>query len=380
MKTTNAKAKACPTPAGPATEKEVEKTQPKRQTSARRPKKLVHADPVKMAVHGDESPLAERDVEYCPPKLQDRAYESSDFPDNCLDYTALRPENLKKGISRAYRHLVDENGLSRIEREAEEGYQRSARECDTAVLKMMEEDWTVGDVPETFRPQRNKTKPSLPQVVPPTASRKPPSDVKKPHSQSLKGPGTLVSKRAASALALPSQPAALPAKTSKPPVPKLPFLSSRPKPTPAPSNASTMRQAVAVAASRSTIGYTKGRSASAGILSHKASSGPPAAPRAERTLQRSVSTASSASTASDVTITPARFFARESELELEREWRQPSFLKAFEQLDDNGEEGEGEEEEGRLGGALAECLRREDEEDEGFVMKLGGGGDEHGGA
>jgi hypothetical protein len=55
MKTTNAKAKVFQTPAGPAPEKELEKTQPKPQTSARRPKKLIHADAVKLEIHGDES-------------------------------------------------------------------------------------------------------------------------------------------------------------------------------------------------------------------------------------------------------------------------------------------------------------------------------------
>lgn len=66
------------------------------------------------------------------------------------------------------------------------------------------------------------------------------------------------------------------------------------------------------------------------------------------------------STGSDVTITPARF-AKESE----QESRSPSFLKAFDGPDE-------EDVERGLGGGLAECLRRSDEEDDEFVMTLGG--------
>ncbi|CAL3963113.1 hypothetical protein PZA11_000828 [Diplocarpon coronariae] len=354
MKTTNAKAKALQTPAGPAPEKELDKTEPKQQTSARRPKKLIHADSVKLEVHSDDSPLADRDVEYCPPKPRDLPYESTDFPNNCLDYSHLKPGNLMKGINRSYRQTVDENGRPRIEREAEEGYQKSVRDCDEQIMKMMEEDWTVGDVPETFRHLRKKkTTPILLDHKPqPMASRKPLEEARKISVQS-RGPGTIRSKKAASALAVSSKSAPLAPKASKP-VPKVSFLS-RTTPTPAPtapSIASTMRQAAASAASRSTIGYTKGRSAS-GILHMQP---PPAKPeRLERVLQRSVS---NMSTSSDVTITPARF-AKESE----QEWRNPSFMKAFELDDDELEPG--------LKGGLSECLRRADEDEEEFVLTLG---------
>ncbi|EKD16104.1 uncharacterized protein L3040_007806 [Drepanopeziza brunnea f. sp. 'multigermtubi'] len=358
MKTTNAKAKAFHTPAGAAPEKEVEKTQPKQQTSARRPKKLIHAEAVKLQVHGDESPLADRDVEYCPPKPKDLPYQSTDFPDNCLDYSVLQPGNLMKGINRSYRQTVDENGKSRIEREAEERYQKSAKACDEAVLKMMEEDWTVGDVPETFRHVRNKKSPLAQDQA--TAARQPLGEVKKAQVQS-QGPGTIKSRKAASALSVPSKAAPLAPKSSKP-IPTVSFLS-RPKRTPAPavsSNASTMRHAIAEAASRSTIGYTKGRSAS-GILHTQHP--PTPAPKLERVMQRSPS---NVSMASDHTITPARFA---KEREPESDWKKPSFLKAFEQVDDDDDD----DLEPGLRGALPECLRREDEEDEEFVMTLGGG-------
>ncbi|KAG4439738.1 hypothetical protein IFR05_004760 [Cadophora sp. M221] len=374
MKTTNAKAKAFQTPSGPAPEKELEKTQPKQQASARRPKKLIHADVVKLEVHGDESPLADRDVEYCPPKPKDLPYESTDFPNNCLDYSYLKPGNLMRGINKTYRQQVDENGMSRIEREAEEAYQRSAKESDERVMKMMEEDWTVGDVPETFRHLRNKKSPLsiLQDTKPPSqpTSRKPLTDVKKPALQS-KGPGTLNSRKAASALSVPSKSAPLQPKASKPTA--KPSFLTRPKPAPTPtvpSNASTMRAAAANAASRSTIGYTKGRSAS-GILNMQTFAAPPTSTdssndvkpeRRERVLQRS---ASNMSTSSEVTITPARW-AKESEAE----WRSPAFMKAFEVEDEDADADAGL---GFSGKGLQECLRREEEDDGEFVMTLGGG-------
>merc|ERR1711977_118606 len=383
MKTTNAKAKAFQTPSGPAPEKELEKTQPKQQTSARRPKKLIHADSVKLEVHGDESPLADRDVEYCPPRVKDLPYESTDFPNNCLDYTALKPGNLMRGINKKYRQQVDENGMSRIEREAEEAYQRSVKAADERMMKMMEEDWTVGDVPETFRHLRNKKTPlSIPQdMKPQPTSRKPLSDVEKPILQN-KGPGTINSRKAASVLSSAPLKTAPPQPKPSKPVPKPSFLS-RPKPAPAPtvpSNASTMRAAAASAASRSTIGYTKGRSAS-GILNMQTFAAPPTSTsastassndsttlskpeRTQRVLQRSTS---NMSTSSDVTITPARW-AKESEAQTE--WRSPAFMKAFE-VDVNEDESDN-----GLGldvRALQECLRREEEEDGEFVMTLGSG-------
>jgi hypothetical protein len=341
MKTTNAKTKGFQTP---GLEKDIEKTQP-RQASNRKPKKVIHADTVKLEVHGDESPLAERDVEYCPPKPKDLPYESEDFPNNCLNYDVLKNGNSMRGIYRTYHDTVDQNGLSRIEREAEAAYQKASRECDERVLKMMEEEWTVGDVPETFRHLRKKQSQSQPQ-----ASEQP----KKSTTMANKGPATIASRKAASVLSVAPKSAPLPPQPTKA-APKPSFLS-RPKPTPlttVPSNASTMRHTSAVVTSRSTIGYTKGRSAS--DVLHQQQAQP--TKRREGGLARTVSNMSQSS---DITITPARF-AEEQELE----YKNPAFMRAFEVDDEDLEVG--------LRGGLPECLRRDEEEDEEFVMTLGTG-------
>ncbi len=62
---------------------------------------------------------------------------------------------------------------------------------------------------------------------------------------------------------------------------------------------------------------------------------------------------------SDITITPARF----AQQERESGWKNPKFLEAFEVDDEDLEPG--------FRGALPECLKRADDEDEEFVMTLG---------
>jgi hypothetical protein len=337
MKTTNAKTKAFQTP-GPPLQKEIEKTQPK-QTSTHRPKKVIHADSVKLEVHGDESPLVERDVEYCPPKPKDLPYESEDFPDGCLNYDVLKKGNLMRGIYNTYYNDLDENGMSKEDYANEKAYQKSAAKADEQIRKMMEEEWTVEDVPETFRHLRKK-QPQPKQMTDAT------SQLKKISSISNKGPATIAARKAAGALSVIPKSTPAPLKATKP-TPKPSFLS-RAKPAIAPtipSNASTMRHAAATAASRSTIGYTKGRSAfSQGQKGERGG------------LTRSISNLSQGS---DTTITPERFFA----LENEQEGKNPAFLKAFEVDDEDLEPG--------LRGILPECLKMTDDEDEEFVFLLG---------
>lgn len=331
MKTTNAKAKTFQTPAGPVPQKEIEKAQPP-QTSARRPKKVTHAETSKIAVHGDESPLAEIDVEYCPPKPKDLPYESEDFPDGCLNYDALQPGNLMRGIYQTYYNPVDENGLTRQDREHEVAYQKAAKEADEKIMKMMEEDWTVGDVPETFHHLKKK-QPVLKDTKPVENKLAP---------LSSKGPATIASRKAAIALSVAPKSTVVPPKASKP-KPATSFLSC-PKPV---SPASTSNSVVGAAASRSTIGYTKGRNASTALK------------KRDGGMTRSVSNLSQSS---DKTITPARFAEKGSGLGSEK-WRRLKFLGAFDVDEEDTEPG--------LRGALPECLRRDDEDDEEFVMTLG---------
>ena len=292
-------------------------------------------------MHGDESPLAERDVEYCPPKPKDLPYESEDFPAGCLNVNAIKPGNLMKGRYQHYHNKVDAQGRTRLERELEESYAKSAKDTDERIMKMLEEDWTVGDVPETFRHVRKSSEQQKPKAG---------EQAKKPATNLNKAPGTIASRKAASALSVAPKATTAPPKTTKPqPKPTLGFLS-RQKPAPLPvSNYPTVRNSVAEAASRSTLGYTKGRSASGALK------------KREHGMTRSVSNLSQGS---DATITPARFAQKEGKEN--DEWKgKLAFLSAFDVDDEELEPG--------LRGALPECLRKEDEDEEEFVMTLGEG-------
>ena len=328
MKTTNAKAKAIQTPAGSAPEKAFEKSQAPK-TSARQPKKVTHADAIKLQIHGDESPLAERDVEYAPPKPKDLPYESDVFPDGCLNYDVLKPENLMRCMHQMYHCEVDDDGQTKLERKYEEEYQRLAKAADEQILKMMEEEWTVGDVPETFRHLRKMT-PKL-GVAP----------AKKTTAIMSKGPATITSRRAVSALSVPPRQSIVPPEVSKSVAkPSIPFIGRSRQAAPLPSNASEMGHGAAAVASKNTIGYSKGRSAISAL--HKREGG----------LARSVSNMSHAS---DITITPARFADQEND-----EMRRFDFLRAFEFDDEELKPG--------LRGAMPACLL--EDEDEEFVLKL----------
>ena len=78
-------------------------------------------------------------------------------------------------------------------------------------MKMMEEDWTIGDVPETFRHLRKKQIPAQVQAVPKINDQ-----IKKPTTMSNKGPATITSRKAASALSVAPKAAPVAPKASKP--------------------------------------------------------------------------------------------------------------------------------------------------------------------
>jgi len=347
MKTTNAKTKAFQTPAGPAGDKDLDKTQLK-PTSTRRPKpKISHAESVKLEIHGDKAgPLEGTDTEYAPPKPNDLPYKSEDFPDNALNYDALRPENLMRGWQTYYINPEDENGVTQREREFEEEQAKAFKATDDRILKaVFEEEWTVGDVPETFTALRRQKEDQQ-------RKSKAREEAKKISTVPIKGPATIASRKAASALSVAPKSHVAPAnKTTVSANVKSSssFIARNKKPSPSLSvESSSMRHTAAEAASRSTIGYTKGRSAS-GVLN-----------RSSRGLPRS---ASNVSTGSDITITPSRFVDGQASGGMSDEWRQLKLLGAFDTDDEDLEPG--------LRGALPECLRKDENSEQEFVLTLG---------
>ena len=288
-------------------------------------------------VLGDESPLhVDREVEYCPPKTQDLPYESSDFPVGCLNYEPLKPGNLTKRIWRVY-HMPDVDDTE-ADRHFKSKDDEAIRKIDEAILKSLEDDWKVGDVPETYTLHQKK-------LLPRNVESK---QVNKPTTSSVKPPPTVMSRKAASALGLQARLNATPSTTK---------VIAKPKPDPLPlfsrthsvslattDRPSNMRHCAAIAAAKSTIGYSKGRSASSAIPLQRRHAG----------LTRN---GSNVSAASDVTITPGRFAQQE-----DREARRLPWLAAFDADDENIDP--------LFKGGAIESLRNFDDEEEEFVMTL----------
>lgn len=330
MKTTNAKTKGFKTP-GPVGDKELEKTQPTIQSSARRPKKVSHAETVKLEIHGDDAgPLEVPDVEYAPPKPAERPYESDVFPDGCLNYDMFKGKNLTRGSQLHFSNPIDENGMSKKEKEHEEAVAKALKEGEAMVLKAMEEqDWSVGDVPETWPEHKQPKKAFMVE--------------KKPIS-------TVTSRKAAAALSIPSRPATAASITTTA-APKgrfpTPFVRSKKPAAAPPSDGSSMRHAAAVATSRTTLGYTKGRATSAAIR-------PPVNNSSLTRSSSNISTASSALSSSTTPALPAKKQSNEEDSHL-------AFLRAFDRSDEESTHG--------LGGGQPKSMVDDDEEEE-FVMTL----------
>ncbi|AEO56477.1 hypothetical protein MYCTH_2301485 [Thermothelomyces thermophilus ATCC 42464] len=338
-KTTNAKARAThQTPGTKAVARDLEKNASKPIAIVKPNPSAPQAESSKLAVHTDKDPLKEEDIEYAPPKPKDLPYESDVFPDGVLTFEGLKPENLFKGYYQYYFNRVDDEGKTAVERDMEERQKRSFERGEEQIRRDMDEFiWNVGDIPEG----KNLLKQNV--GVPSGATA---TFGNKVTRLAPKQPSTLASRKAAAALAMPATSSAVSqarsTRTAAPSAAKAPtkgFLLPKRKPLQPVSQPTTIpvrERAPAVAASRSTLGYNKGRSVSSAVngtssaatarqLQGQAGGKP-------RTLVRSASTASSSS---DTTITPARF-AQSSET------KKPDFLSIF----------DGEDEEDTLGGGM----------------------------
>lgn len=333
-KTTNAKARPTHrTPGGKGLGRDRERTTIKPTTTLRPKHAAPQIEPSKLEVHTDKSPLDDEDIEYAPPKTKDLPYESDVFPDGVITFAGLKPENMFKGYYQYYFNPVDDDGKTSTEREMEEQQQRSFERGEEQIRKDMEEfDWSIGDVPES----KDMFKKKKIDVATATAAAVG-SKVARPAPRQ---PSTIASRKAASALAMSTRtPGTAPARPNNATAPGTTRLLSKglllPKrkpvqPVAQPSIAARER-AAAVAASRSTLGYSRGRSTSSAVLgdNNVVNRQPQVAPK-PRPLVRSVSTAS---TASDATITPTRF--AQSEL------KNPDFLAIFDADDEDGNLGGG---------------------------------------
>lgn len=342
-KTTNAKARAThQTPGNKAVARDLERAAAKPTATVKPKPSAPQVESSKLEVHIDKDPLKEEEeeIEYAPPKPKDLPYESDVFPDGVLTFEGLKPENLFKGYYQYYFNREDEKGRTAVERDLEERQKRSFERGEEQIRKDMDEFiWNVGEIADGKDMPRQKDG-VLPSSVKATSSNRTTRSVQKQ-------PSTLASRKAAAALTMPATSSTLSqaksTKTAAPSSAKAPakgILLPKRKPSQLASQPTTTipirERAPALAASRSTLGYNKGRSVSSAVNGMESTSttrqtqaqtsGKP------RTLGRSASTASSGS---DTTITPARF-APSSEI------KKPDFLSIF----------DGDDEEDTLGGGM----------------------------
>lgn len=309
-KTTNAKARAAPTTGGVKEKvKEIEQSQAK-PTSVQKPRlRQAGPAPAKLEVRNDEREAGEPDIEYIPPRSKDLPYESDVFPDGLLTFEGLKPENLLRGYYERYHDPVDENGVRLKERKFEERLQKALKEGDERILRDVEDiKWTESDAGEA--------KPALKEQQKDLVRR---TGAKSSQAAS-RAPPTLVSKRAATALSMAStlkdRKAQPPVQTKKP----RSFLPGRQISRPMAPTKSQPESVVGEAASRSTLGYSKGRSASSAI-------------QTKRQFSRTPSAASVSSDHSDITVTPANFNKAQEP--------KPQFLSIFDAGDDSDDDGFG---------------------------------------
>jgi hypothetical protein len=225
----------------------------------------------------------------------------------------------------------------------EEQRQRDFKRLDEQVRKDMDEfDWSIGDVPETKTAKQSKTLATISEAGDGTLKIN-----KKLAARPIsKQPPTIASRKAASALALAPKPSNALMNAKKLNVKPAPSAFKGPNcllplkrqvQRPVITRESSTERAAAVAASRSTLGYSKGRSTSSAI---QGSDRPktPAGPPVRRALSRSASTASSGS---ECTITPARY-AQVSKGDTGGALKRLEFLSIFDVDDDD---------DGNLGGS-----------------------------
>ena len=184
-------------------------------------------------------------------------------------------ENRMRGAWAHFMTREGPDGLSHVERE-EQRLQRIYDIADRKMEALMQRDIDSTPIPCTHYPEcpteickdtvvaRNAAEEQYQKTIATIEAETLPATKK---SIPSKGPSTVKSKVAVASLSLPKQsgPALKTARPNTAPViPRLTTsLVARPKKTPAPTNPSPMRHNAAVAASKTTLGYSKGRATSA---------------------------------------------------------------------------------------------------------------------
>jgi hypothetical protein len=237
MKTTNAKSKAFLTPAPLTASAKTQKISPR----LRRPKVKVH-QPEVQTEEEDDVP----EVEYMPPKeipLPDNLDE--DMPLIDWSFPQFKGANMTRGTYEIYHNPVEDDGRTRGERELEESLARDKKKANEEFDRLFADMMAKEDAEE--KRYLGIESPSEPAPEPQLPKRKIPA------------PSTLKARSAAAALqqTAPRPRYAAPTGAVKSRVPT--GVIAGKKPLQSTLRAPAARNAAAVAASKSTIGYAQGR-------------------------------------------------------------------------------------------------------------------------
>ncbi|RYP24507.1 hypothetical protein DL765_000527 [Monosporascus sp. GIB2] len=367
-KTTNAKAKALQPVNVKSPLRDIETSHSKAPTPAVPKSKHPQVESHKLEVHAEEADHpSEDEVEYCPPRPKDLPYESDVFPDGVLTFEGLKRENLFRGYYDYYINPIDEHGVSLSDRQLEEKSRRAMEECDRRVKEDIENfEWSIEDELEEggfVMKQRAAT--------PMSVSAKS-DEPKQPPAR--KAPLTILSRNAATVLAMEDTTKSLQRRMAKPTGISLPKkkvtsltmagLRSAKLPSsrlPVISRKTFPEIKNIEATSRTTIGYSKGRTTASALAQNATTK--PSTTRPNSAIPRSGTTTSNDS---DKTITPARYARTQASAAAaeDQEWKERvAFLSIF-----NPEEEDEDDDYDLLAGGLPKSMC--EEEDEEFELKL----------
>ncbi|KAF7514161.1 hypothetical protein GJ744_004486 [Endocarpon pusillum] len=246
LKTTNAKAQAFQTPAPLQQSTKREETLKKASTARKSIKtkiRIAPSEPVGADILSQDPDSDVPDIEYCPPHPVELSDPPEDITyDENLPY--LRGKNLYAGYGEVYDIPRDEHGISLTERKKEEAHARLLQQMENKLREEMAKPWSMED-------DEDKTVDAMIAAGP----------KKIMHRSS--NVDTIRAKGAVSALASqpqPRLPSAATMETASSMQKKKSAFALPGKKTPLqPINPSHMRHNAAVAASKTTMGYSKGR-------------------------------------------------------------------------------------------------------------------------
>lgn len=328
-KTTNAKARTGQTAGVKDMVREIEKTQNKQTGGQKTRQKPSEFQPIKLNIQHDNIDNTNDDgvpePEYAPPRPTPLPYESDLLPSGGLTFNGLQKGNLLRGYYQHFHNPVDENGVSRMEKKFNQEMETVLRKAEQRNAQEIDQiNWSLEDIMENQLSDaviNNKARQSAHSSLQQAES-----------TLSQKQPPTISSRRAASALAVHSdrQNRSVPRHVSSSATTRRPLSSiiSGTKPArPVVTKPGLAGNATGEAASRTTLGYNKGRSASSMVHSRgnsQSASQRPQRPQLKPTAPRDLD--------SELTITPARIRQAASTV---TEPSRPQFMSIFDDGDDD---------------------------------------------